>query len=54
MIGTALRLLLAAFCFPFLMFPVINFIAIPVFVWSLVSAVRRIWRGTAATDATVS
>jgi hypothetical protein len=52
MLGTAVRLVVAFMCLPFLIIPGINFIAGPVFVWCLVSAVRRIWRRPATGAAT--
>ena len=44
MLGTTIRLVVAALSLPFLFFPFVNVVVFPVFVWALVSAVRRIWR----------
>lgn len=47
MLGTMLRLVVACFIFPLLLFPIVNLVVIPllgpVFLWCLVSAARRIW-----------
>jgi len=50
MLGTAFRLFVAFVCFLLMLVPLLNLVTIPllgpVFLWCLVSGVRRIWRGS--------
>lgn len=54
MVGTGLRLLGFGLLLPFVVFPGINLLALPLALWCLISAARRIWRrpaaGTASAD----
>ena len=45
MIGTLCRLALVGLCTPFLVFPFLNIFFIPIWLWALLSASRRIWLG---------